>query len=159
MADKKLHAGVNLNQLVSFAKIELQNLSDDLIFRTQQGYRAFKAYDIKFENQIYTVYKHGDPQAQFGSTKSALAYCIADKNRKHNLAREIQQLDQQLVNYDQSIQPRQNLRQRSKGQRAEILKSKIQHRKQQRHIVKRELEKCVNLAKYLQLRGFQNDTQ
>jgi hypothetical protein len=64
-----------------------------------------------------------------------------------------------LVNYDQSIQPRQNLEQRSKGQRAEILKSKIQHRKQQRYIVKRELEKCVNLAKYLQLRGFQNDTQ
>jgi hypothetical protein len=159
MANKKLHAGVNLDQLVNFAKLELQNLSDDLILRTQRGYQAFKAYDITCENHVYTVYKHGDQQAQFGSTKSALAYCIADKNRNFNLAREIQQLDQQLVNYDKSIQPRQNLEQRSKGQRAEILKSKIQHRKQQRYIVKRELEKCVNLAKYLQLRGFQNDTQ
>lgn len=159
MVNKTLHDKLNFDHLVDLARTELSNLSNDLIYKTAQGYRAFRTYDIVRKKHAYNVFKNGDLQAQFGSTRSALAYCIADKNRKYNLAREIQQLDQQLVNYDQSIDPRRELAKRSKGHRAEVLESKIQHRQQQRYIVKRELEKCVNLAKYLQLRGFQNDTQ
>jgi hypothetical protein len=159
MANKKLHSKLNFEQLVSLARVELENLSNDLIYKTEQGYRAFKTYDIIRTNNAYDVLKNGDLQANFGSTRSALAYCIADKNKKYNLAREIQQLDQQLVNYDQSIKPRRELASRSNGYRAEVLESKIQHRQQQRYIIKRELEKCVSLTKYLQLRGFKNDTQ
>jgi hypothetical protein len=159
MVNKKLHDKLNFDHLLSLARVELENLSNDLIYKTAQGYRAFKTYDIVRKNHVYDVLKNGDLQANFGSTRSALAYCIADKNKKYNLAREIKQLDQQLVNYDQSIDPRRELAKRSIGHRAEVLESKIQHRQQQRYIVKRELEKCVKLAKYLQLRGFQNDTQ
>lgn len=159
MVNKKLHDKLNFDQLLSLARVELENLSNDLIYKTEQGYRAFKTYDIIKKNNLYDVFKNGDLQANFASTRSALAYCIADKNNRYNLAREIKQLDQQLVNYDQSITPRRALAQRCNASQAEVLESKIQHRQQQRYIVKRELEKCVNLAKYLQLRGFQNDTQ
>ena len=95
----------------------------------------------------------------FTSTKTALSWCIADKNAAYNLAREILETDVKLGLLNNDIKIRANLADRSNSPDfREILGTKLEtkiiHKKQ----LENQIAKCVSWAKYCQQRGFNNET-
>jgi hypothetical protein len=147
-------------KLFDFAQRELSRLQDDLILRNDEGCKAFGIYDIKKQNGVFTVYKKHEFCGEFSSAKVALSYCIAERAHEYNLGIRLQNLDQHFLSATQSLNTRKSLIERCKNnQTREILYSKIQHRRQQQHELENQLEDCVKMAKYLYLRGLNNETQ
>lgn len=140
---------------------EFGDILPNLIWQTQDGeYEVFGHYRIIKESAGFRVYCSATDVGLFGSTRSALSWCIADKNQAYNLARELHELDRKLTALNNDIAVRTAIAERS--QRWEFrdpvgtkLETKIIHRKQ----VENRLTKCIAWAKYTQQRGFNNETQ
>jgi hypothetical protein len=157
MVDIPVRAKVNpLQEFMCIVRSELRRLDRDLILSESGGYRAFQDYFLCAVSGGWRVTKRRDVVAEFTSSRTALAWCIADKYQQWDLARRIQQLDQRLFITDRGLDLRQR---RAQQHSSSLLLAKIQHRQQQRFTTKSELDKCVSRAKYLQIRGFRNDTQ
>ena len=152
-----------MNHTAEFKHIlreEFGTLTNNLIWKNDNGnYEVFDHYLIVIEKKGYRVYCSATDVGLFNSTKSALSWCIADKYKHFNLARDILTLDNKLSSLINDITIRANLADKSKNpvfrETIEIkLETKIIHKKQ----VEQELTKCVNYAKYCQQRGFNNET-
>lgn len=151
------HKVERLQGLLDIASSELERLDQDLILPQGRGYRIFRDYRLQRNRWGWQLTKGLNPIAEFTTSRSALAWCIADKHQQWDLARRIQQLDQRIAITDSGLAPR--LLRFTTGSRNPALAAKIQHRQQQRFTAKAELDKCVSRAKYLQIRGLRNDTQ
>jgi hypothetical protein len=84
---------------------------------------------------------------------------VADKYHQYNLANNIQTLDSKKQQLSADIHCR--LSQATRGRHEdfyETVNTKIQPKQAVLDSVHAELEKCINSAKYLQLRGFSNET-
>jgi len=139
---------------------ELREIMPNVIIPLDNGcYEVFGKYMIIPERPGYTVMCHATQVGFFHSTRTAMGWCIADKYKDYNLARDLLLLDNKLSYLDNDIMLRANLADRSKRPdfRETVgakLESKIIHKK----AVENQLANCVNLAKYLQQRGFNNET-
>ena len=139
---------------------EFPDVIPNSIFRDDDGnYRVFGHYRIEPVNPGYRVYCAATEVGIFNTTKSALSWCIADKHCAYNTARELLLTDSKLQGLIQDISVRTAIAERSKNLdfRDNIgtkLESKIIHKKQ----LENQLAKCVNWAKYIQQRGFENET-
>jgi hypothetical protein len=87
-----------------------------------------------------------------------VAWCIADKNRQYNLANEIQHLDFTLLRLRNDIETRSSQARKSYGTFWETVSAKAEHKRLQSQQIENELTKCINSAKYWQLRGSNNET-
>jgi predicted transposase YbfD/YdcC len=75
-----------------------------------------------------------------------------------SLAQNIKNLDRKKNLLSADIHCRKSLADRSRQSGFnEMVLTKLQTKIEQHVMVDRELEKCLNLAKYIQLRGFQNE--
>jgi hypothetical protein len=152
---------INERELERAFRQELRDLVPNLILQNDNGvYEVFDRYRIEPESGQYRVYCWATDVGLFGSTRSALSWCIADKNQAFNLARELKELDHKLTALNNDISVRAGLAERSR--RWEFrdpvgtkLETKIILRKQ----VENRLSKCISWAKYTQQRGFTNETQ
>ena len=140
---------------------EFSDLIPNVIWQNDDGvYEVFDRYRIVPELSGFRVFCSATDEGSFGTTRSALSWCIADKNQAYNLARELKELDSKLTALNNDIAVRTAIAERSR--RWEFrdpvgtkLESKIIHRKQ----VENRLAKCIAWAKYTQQRGFTNETQ
>jgi hypothetical protein len=140
---------------------ELRDLLPNIIWQNDNGaYEVFDRYRIVPEKGEFRVFCSATDVGLFGTTRSALGWCIADKNQAYNLARELKELDNKLVALNNDIAVRSAIADRSR--RWEFrdpvgtkLETKIIRKKQ----VENRLAKCINWAKYTQQRGFTNETQ
>ena len=140
---------------------EFRELMPNMIYQNDDGvYEVFGRYRIIPDDQGFRVFCSATDVGTFGTTRSALSWCIADKNQAYNLARELKDLDNKLTALNNDIAVRTVLAERSR--RWEFrdpvgtkLETKIIRRKQ----VENRLAKCINWAKYTQQRGFNNETQ
>jgi hypothetical protein len=140
---------------------EFKEFLPNLIWQNDHGeYEVFDRYKIVPETIGYRVFCSATEVGFFGSTRTALSWCIADKNRAYNLARELKELDNKLTSLNNDIHVRSSLAERShrwefRDPVATKLETKIIRKKQ----VEKQLDKCINWAKYSQQRGFTNETQ
>jgi hypothetical protein len=140
---------------------EFGNLVSNIIWQNDDGvYEVFDRYQIFPEKSGYRVTCYATEVGTFSSTRSALSWCIADKNKAYNTARELLEVDTKLTALKQDIATRASTGDRAKNPDfREIilvkLESKIIHKK----LLENQLTKCVNWAKYVQQRGFDNETQ
>jgi hypothetical protein len=140
---------------------EFSEIMPNVIWENNNGeYEVFGRYRIISESHGYRVFCSATDVGLFGTTKSALSWCIADKNQAYNLARELLELDNKLTALNNDIAVRTAIAERSqrwefKDDLATKLETKIIRRKQ----VENQLAKCVSWAKYTQQRGFTNETQ
>ena len=140
---------------------EFRELTPNLIWQNDEGvYEVFDRYRIYPEKVGYRVECHATEVGSFSSSRSALSWCIADKHQAYNTAREILAVDRKLSALTHDIATRAALGDRAKNPdlRETILvklESKIIHKK----LLENQLTKCVNWAKYVQQRGFDNETQ
>ena len=140
---------------------EFRDLMPNVIWQTDDGvYEVFGRYRIHPESAGFRVFCSATDVGVFNSTRTALSWCIADKNQAYNTARELLTTDHKLASLTQDINARATIGDRSKNSALrEIiltkLESKIIHKKQ----LEKQLTKCVNWAKYIQQQGFDNETQ
>jgi hypothetical protein len=139
---------------------EYKDITPNLIWQNNSGeYEAFGRYRIVPMRPGYQVFCSATEVGIFNSTRSALSWCIADKNSAYNTARELLTVDNKLAALTHDIEVRAAVGDRSKNPalRETILtklESKIIHKKQ----LENQLSKCVNWAKYIQQRGFEDET-
>ena len=140
---------------------EVRDLLPNVIWENDDGvYEVFGRYRIIPETMGFRVFCSATDVGIFGTTRTALSWCIADKNCAYNLARELKYLDNKLVSLNNDIAVRTAMAERSRRWEfrdplATKLETKIIRRKQ----IENRLAKCINWAKYTQQRGFTNETQ
>lgn len=137
---------------------DLSALAPNTIMPDGRGYLAFEIYSIQPEQGLWRVTKRGDPQAVMTSVRSAVSWCVADKYAQHRLSTDILQLDQQKLQLENDIQIRETLAKRRLPISIDALAAKIASRRWRLQQIDERLAKCVNVAKYWQLRGFNNET-
>ena len=140
---------------------EFRDLMPNVIWQTDNGsYEVFDYYRILPEQSGYRVFCSATEVGSFSSTRSALSWCIADKNRAYNTAREILETDRKLACLTNDIGARAALGDRSKNPALrEIILTKLESKIIKKKLLEKQLAKCVNWAKYVQQRGFDNETQ
>ena len=140
-------------KLAALAERELPKILNRVIIEDGEKYRAFGKYTIHSTDGLFQVRLRDDEIGMFSGTKSALAWCIADNLNHLNLARQIKELDQSIVRLRNDIHVRRSLAERTSGHTWEVLINKSTVRHEQNQVLEKELAKCINLAKYWQLRG------
>ena len=145
-------------KLESFAERSAHVL-DNSIIPLDSGYLVFAKYNLQPNGNFYNVYLYDDLVATFSSKRTAISWCIAERYRQHQLSFDIRVLDAKKSQLSADIYARQQMSNRSKREQfAEIVETKLEPKIRYLNTIKAELEKCVNSAKYLQLRGFSNET-
>ncbi len=87
-----------------------------------------------------------------------MSWCIADKFKKYNIARDLIQLDNNLYHLTADINARAAIGDRTKdADQREIILTKLENKILKKKEIENRLAKCVNRAKYYQQRGFDNE--
>ena len=145
-------------KLAALAEQELPKLLDRVIVADGDKYRVFGSYVLRQTTQGYALTYQDTPVGTFTSTRSAVAWCIADKKRQYRLANEIKHLDSTLLRLRNDIEVRGSVAHNSRGNFWETVTIKTAHKRAQSQQIENELTKCINSAKYWQLRGSNNET-
>jgi len=148
-------------KLEQFATKELHSLTAKLIVPDgKNGYNAFGKYHVVPGSHSVTVGIKNQDSLTFGSKRSAISWCVADHLNQHALARSIYLLDNKKHSLAADIRCRRALAERSRSQDFyESVTTKIQSKVDYYNALNNELEKCINSAKYWQIRGFSNETE
>lgn len=139
---------------------EFKQMLPVLVWQNEDGeYEAFGHYRIVPQKPGYCVYIGEDKQGFFNSTRTAISWCVADKYKRYNLARDLLTYDNMLAHISNDIFVRAGVANKTRDsvmrESIEIkLEPKILHKKE----IEQQLNKCVNWAKYLQQKGFANET-
>lgn len=148
-------------KLERFANQQLQRNLDHMVISDDQGnHMAFGRYMIRPEQHVCKVYNiNEDIIGTFSNKRTAMSYCVADKYRRYNLAVQIKNLDAKRQIIVNDITTQRGLADKSRNASfKEMVITKLAIKTEQLRAVENELEKCVISAKYLQLKGFQNET-
>jgi hypothetical protein len=150
---------IALKRLEELLEEEFDQIRNNLIFCDNDQYYAFNIYQIvKNSNGTVDVIKGRYDPKTFSSFRIALSWCIADKYQQLNLAYRLIQLDREKLRISADISARQSLvRQITNAERKEAAQLKITTKKTSIIQVEKQLTKCVNLAKYWQIQGFNRD--
>lgn len=138
---------------------EFKQMLPMLIWRNEDGdFEAFGKYHIIPQNPGYRVLINNDEQGFFNSTRSAISWCVADKYNKLNLARDLLKFDNMLANISNDIFVRAGVANKAKDLNVkENIETKLEPKLIQKKAIEYQLTKCVNRAKYLQQKGFENE--
>ena len=141
-------------------KQEFKDITDTLIWKDEQGsYHIFSHYLMIPVNSKYQVICGATEVGIFNSTKSALGWCIADKHKLYNLAREILTTDTKIGLLTQDIKVRAGVGDRSsKPEFRESIQTKLESKIIQKKLMEQTLDKCIKFAKYYEQRGLDNET-
>ena len=153
---KQLHK----QKLERWAEKELsRNLKPMIVDDESGAYVAFGHYRLEPQELGCGVRTWDRHIHTFANKRTAISWCVADKYHQYNLANNIQMLDNKKQQLSADIHCRQAQATRSSHEDFyEIVSTKIQPKQVVLDSVHAELEKCINSAKYLQLRGFSNET-
>lgn len=136
---------------------EFPKTFDKLVLDLGQGrITAFGSYMITIGKDYTQVEKNHVMCAKFQDRRSAMSWCVADHLGDYNLARRIENLDRSRVLCMDDIQFRSQMSARSKSDRFKAtVATKLSYKREHLFRLENELAKCIDRAKYLQLRGFQ----
>lgn len=140
---------------------ELKKSSANTILSDDDGsnYFVFGKYDITQTPNGFLVSDWHSAIYCFSTKRIALSWCVADKFQRYNLSNNIMILDrrQQVLKTD-IFCSRKTAEVSGHESFYEIVNTKMQPKIDMLASVTAELEKCINSAKYLQIRGFHNET-
>jgi hypothetical protein len=147
-------------QFEQIVREEFKQLLPTIIWqRDDNCYEVFDRYTIVAQKQGCIVYINEDEQGYFNSTRTAMSWCIADKYKQYNLARELLTIDNILTNVTNDIYVRVGVANKCKNpQLRENIETKLEPKILHKRTLELQLNKCVNRAKYLQQKGFANET-
>lgn len=148
------------DQVVVWAERELAKYTQHIILEEpNRTISVFGQYLLIPHSGVVRVTENGDRRADLRDTRTALSWCVARKFNRPELARQIEALDQAYRRTCQDIKQRRQLARRSgRLEFRDIVNAKLQRKIQYHNDIDRQLEKCIDLTKYLQRKGFQNET-
>jgi len=146
-------------KIENWAEREIRrNMHQLIIDDAQGGYIVFGKYYLEPKPQGFAVSTRTKTIHNFASKRSAVSWCVADHVNHLNLANQILVLDRKQQILSNDINTRRALSNRSRTEDfAEIVNTKMQPKISQHEMVTAELEKCINSAKYIQIKGFNNE--
>jgi hypothetical protein len=147
-------------KLEAWAERELKrNIDSIIIDNGAGGIVVFGKYCIEANDTRFCVSTWDREIHSFSSKKSAMSWCTADHQQQYNLSNLILVLDRKKQALAADIYCRKTVGERGRHENFyEIINMKIQPKIDLYNSVDAELENCVNRAKYLQIRGFNNET-
>ena len=147
-------------EIEKYIKHELKDIMPNVIMQTDKGtYELFGRYLIVAQKPVYRVFCNDDEMGVFNSSKTAVSWCVADKYQRFNLARDILNTDTILGNLTNDIFVRTGIANRAKAaQTREDIETKLETKIIRKKYLENHLADCVKSAKYLQQRGFNNET-
>jgi len=147
-----------LRRLEKIVGPDLETLSENAIFREQDQYNMFNTWSITPGPGLVQVVDRQSHAMTFENLKIAAAWCIAKKYKNAQLAQEIEQLDhkQSVLKTDIAITKRLLTRIHDREQKT-ISQIKLEDKQVRLRFAQSQMEKCVNRAKYCQLRGFNDE--
>jgi hypothetical protein len=147
-------------KLERWAEREITRNINSIILEHQDGsILAFGTYDIRAQDNDSQVWQDNQLLGTFSTRAVALGWCVARKKHLLALEQEIEHLDRDRARIRDDIVGMRRARKKTQNQmHDDILESKIQHKFWYENMLNCRLEKCLMRAKYLQLRGFNNET-
>jgi hypothetical protein len=137
----------------------LRNIKHVIIDDDTGSYVAFGRYYLEPTDSGCSVSTWDRHIHTFANRRNAISWCVADKYHQYNLANNIQMLDSKRQQLIADLHCRRAQAQHGRHEAFyETVITKIQPKEILLDSVQNELEKCINSAKYLQLRGFSNET-
>lgn len=148
-----------LQRLEQIVEPDLAQLKSKMILEHDNQYHVFDHYIIdRAPDNTYRVARQRYTDKNFSSLPVALSWCIADKRQDTTLSYAIQDLDHEYIRISNDVHTREALLKRIKDpDRREVTQLKIITKKDGLRAVENRLAKCVSLAKYYQIRGFNRD--
>jgi len=148
-----------IKRLESIVALEFNQLKDNTIFRENGNYHVFEKYVIsKSVDGVFTVDKTLHNPRAFSSLRLALSWCIADKYGQMELATMLQHLDKEKSSMSSDVTVRESILKKIQDpDRREVIRFKLDTKKASLRLVENRLTKCVNLAKYWQIQGFNSN--
>jgi hypothetical protein len=146
-------------KLERFAETEFRRNMHNLIVQHDGVLVVFGHYKIVENQQQFEVHTYSQDPIEFSSKRTALSWCIADYKNRLKLANNILTLDRKKRLLASDIHCRKTMAERSRNNEFnDLVITKIQPKIDSYQAVNSELEKCVNQAKYIQIKGFNNET-
>jgi hypothetical protein len=147
-------------KLEAWAERELKRNIESTILDVGNGSLAvFGKFHIEPVGTRFQVSTWDKEIHRFSNKKVAMSWCIADHQKQYNLSNLILVLDRKKQALAADIYCRKTVGERGRHENFyEIINMKIQPKIDLYNSVNAELENCVNRAKYLQIRGFNNET-
>lgn len=146
-------------KLERWANRELPRHVDAMILEQDGQYLAWGEYLLEPSKQGCSVWLKDQLVHVFANKRVAMSWCTASKYQQSRLADQIMELDITKNDLVREIQQRQQHIQRSqRPEFKDLVTVKLQPTQDKLASTVSELEKCINLAKYLQLKGFNNET-
>ena len=145
-----------LKRLEEILEQDLNDLEKTIILADGKRYLVFGCYRIEPTDfaDVWVVLKHQQEIGEFSEVRSALSWCIADKYNQYHLRENISRLEKHKLLLKADLKVRSGLKSGS-----DAVATKINTRRYRLQQIDFQLDKCINLAKYWQIRGFNNETQ
>ena len=147
-----------VQRLEHLLKPEWDIAEKNAIIQHDSGYNVFGKFELRQEEHGITVWFKQDQVHWFSSSKSAVSWCVAEKYNKFALSREIALADSDTSRLLNDVVISQELLSTMHDrERRSIARHKLEHKQTQLKQAQERLAKCINLAKYFQIRGFNDE--
>jgi hypothetical protein len=163
MASDNLRSRVTekASRLLNKIADELLNSNPNAIFINGDSIFAFADYEIVKESQNeYSIYRDDLLVETCSSCRIALTYCILDKNKMQMDAKHLVALEEKLLGRQNEMMHYRHVitSPNTDDFRREVVLHRLDSAKHEYHIIQKQLTKSINVAKYCQQKGFENET-
>lgn len=162
MASDNLRSRVTdkASRLLNKIADELLSTNPNAIFRNGDSIFAFAEYEIvKVAVDEYDVYKNDCFVIQCSSCRTALSYCILDKNKKRQDANHLVELENRLLARQSEMMHYRHVITSPKTDdfRKGVVLNRLTDAKYHYNVIQKQFAKSINVAKYCQQKGFDNE--
>lgn len=140
---------------------ELLNSNPNAIFRNGDSIMAFADYEIVKESPTeYSIYKDNCFMTSCSTCRIALSYCILDKNHYKQDAKNLVALEDKIINRQNEMMHYRHVASSSKVDqfRRDVVITRLDSAKVEYQNLQEQLTKSINVAKYCQQKGFNDET-
>lgn len=148
-----------VERLTHIVRDEVDTFSSNIMVKIGDRYQLFDTYTVAQNSHgTCSVTKIQQDSQTFSRMRSAVSWCIADKFKRYETARAISDLDSRCAAIKADLEVTKFTASRTHDiERKQILLAKISGKQNTLRSLENQLTKCVNLAKYWQIKGFIRD--
>jgi hypothetical protein len=162
MASDNLRSRVTekASRLLNKIADELLNSNPNAIFRNGDSIMAFADYEIvKESSDEYSIYRDDFLIETCSSCRIALSYCILDKNKMLLDAKNLVVLEDKLLGRQSEMMHYRHVitSPNTDDFRKEVVLHRLDSAKYEYQVIQKQLTKSINVAKYCQQKGFDNE--
>ena len=149
----------SFRKLKSLTTHSLQSLSANIIVKVKDDYIVFNRYKISPTDYGYEVYRNSTLVHEFTNSRNALAWCILEKHARIEDANSLLGQDKRIGWLELDIDRQTQIMNTTQdNDRRALMATKVTNNIHVRGDVKIKLQEQIELAKFYQQKGFNNET-